>query len=179
MMTHFFMGMGYEGDHGHSQPWDDMKFREYPDRIVFRRSVPHGGAWPDIVGILQKMQMANYTPYGIFTWRDPRYMALSQVKGHHVANTDEGLDNIAKAVVYMDTAFQEIGWRPTPVRYEAFIANEHYRSALHGLFTTGVGETPFKVYNGNSKYVQDVDTLNAVKLQIIRTKCERSVTLGF
>ncbi len=177
MMTHFFMGGGYEGDHGHSQPWDDMDFRNYPDRIVFRRSAPHGGRWPDIVGIIQKMQMANYTPHAIFTWRDPRCMALSQVKAGHSGDTNEALDKIARAVVEIDTAFDEIGWRPLQIPYETFIANEPYRRALSGLFTF-MGQTPFKVYDGNSKY-EDMESLDAERLRKITAACERSTHLGF
>ena len=178
MITNYFVRGGYSGDHGHSQPWDDMDFRNYPDRIVFRRSVPHGGRWPDIVGILQKMQMANYTPYGIFTWRDPRCMALSQVKAGHSGDTNEALDKIAKAVVHIDTAFEEIGWRPTPVHYEAFVKNEHYRRALSGLFTF-VGSPTFEVYDGNNKYDAELESLDAERLRKVHAETERSTHLGF
>ena len=175
MMTQFFVQRGYEGDHGHSQPWDDMKFREYPDHIVFRRSMPHGSKWPDIVGIIGKMQAANYTVYPIFTWRDPRYMALSQVSASHVHTTDEGLKQIAQAVLHIDTAFGELGMRPVSIIYEQFISNESYRRAIHGLYAR-VDYTPFAVHNGNSKY--DMDKIIGSKLQKVIDAVARSERLG-
>ena len=177
MMTQFFIQRGYDGDFGHSQPWDHMRFRETPDQIVFRRSMPHGNKWPDLVGIVGKMQAANYTVYPIFTWRDPRFMALSQVNATHVHTEDEGLRKIAQAVVHIDTAFGELGMRPTTILYEHFITDESYRRAIHGLFTS-VGYTPFEVHDGNSKYVKWLDRISGEELQKVFDATKRSERLG-
>ena len=177
MMVQFFMQCGYEGNAGHSQPWDDMRFREYPDRLVFRRSMPHGNKWPDLVGIIGKMQAANYTVYPIYTWRDPRYMALSQVNASHKPTEDEALDSIALSVVHVDTAFEELGMRPTTILYEHFINNESYRRAISGLFTS-MGYTPFEVRDGNSKYVKWLDKISGAKLQKVIDATKRSKRLG-
>lgn len=176
MMTQFFVQCGYEGDHGHSQPWDDMKFREYPDWLVFRRSMPHGGKWTDIVGIIQKLEMANYTVHPIFTWRDPRYMALSQVKAGHSGDTDTALDRIARAVVHIDTAFAEVAIRPVTITYEQFVGNESYRRAIHGLFSSRDFGS-FGVHNANAKY-DPVEPLNTEKLLVITEKTRKAKTLG-
>ena len=179
MMTQFFIPRGYKGGGGHSQPWDDMRFRKYPDRIVFRRSMPHGGRWPDLVGIVNKMQAARYVVYPIFTWRDPRYMALSQVNASHVGNTAEALKNIALAVTHLDTAFIELGIRPVRVVYEEFISNESFREALHGLFTS-VDAAPFEVRNENSKYNKSLAKVSERGgLQTVYDSTARSRTLGF
>lgn len=178
MMTEFFVRAGYAGDYGHSQPWDNMDFRKYPDNIVFRQSIPHGGRWADIVGITQKMQMANYIPHIIFTWRDPRYMALSQVKAGHVTDVNEALTRIAKAVVHIDTALQDIAIRPITIIYERFVVNLTYQMAIHGLFSSKT-YVPMEFKNANIKYpVADIRALNQDKLDDIANKIKRAKFLG-
>lgn len=167
MMTEFFIRAGYEGEHGHAQPWDRLEFRKYPDNIVFRQSMPHGSEWADIVGIIQGMQMANYTPHGIVTWRDPRYMALSQVQAGHSANTDQALKKIKKAILHIDTAFDELGWRPTLIIYDKFVELPTYQKAIHGLHSQ-LAYDPMEFSNANQKYARsDLRGLNDKKLKKI------------
>lgn len=167
MITQFFIRAGYDGDHGHSQPWDNLEFRKYPDNIVFRQSVPHGGRWADIVGITQKMEMADYITYHVLTWRDPRYMALSQVKAGHVATTNEALSRIARAIEHIDSAFSEMGRSPITIVYEKFVSAPEYPKTIHGLFTHLKYEL-MSLKNANDKYTDsDVRSLNADKLHFV------------
>lgn len=174
MMTQFFIRAGYEGDHGHSQPWDNLVFRKYPDNIVFRQSMPHGNRWVDIVGIIQGMQKANYTPYGIVMWRDPRYMALSQVQAGHSANTVQALSKIRKAILHIDTAFDDLGWRPTLIIYEKFVEMPEYQKAIHGLHSQ-LDYDPMEFKNANQKYTRsDLRGLNDKNLKMIAEELGRA-----
>jgi len=178
MMTQFFIRAGYEGDNGHSQPWDNLEFRKYPDNIVFRQSIPHGGKWVDIVGITQKMQAANYTPYIILTWRDPRYTALSQVKAGHVTDKNEALTRIARAIVHIDTALEDIAIRPITIIYERFVVDHAYQMAIHGLFSAK-NYVPMSFNNANIKYsATDIRSLNQDKLDDIADKAKRAKSFG-
>jgi hypothetical protein len=177
MLTQFFTHAGFDGDHGHSQPWDDMEFRKYPEQIVFRRSIPHGGNWPSISNIVQKMRMADYSVHTVFTWRDPRYMALSQVNAKHVANVDQALDQILRAIKHLDDDFEYSDHHPICVRYEEFVTNAEFRKSLSGLFSR-VDTTTFGVRNANSKYT-DLERLNGQKLLEINTALEQAQSLGF
>jgi hypothetical protein len=171
------MSLGYEGDHGHGQPWDSQEFRTYPDKIVFRQSVPHGGRWPDIVGVVQKLQQANYTVHPVFTWRDPVCMAHSQKAASHVNDKNEALDNIARAIVHCDTAYAELDWTPLVVKYENFVASEGFRRSLHELFSS-IYFTQFGVYDANNKW-RGLEPLNEGKLAAITKELDNALYIRF
>jgi len=71
MMTEFCIRGGYFGDSKHAQRLDNLKFASAPDRIVFRRSLPHSRKWPNLLDIHSRLEKANYTTiHYVFTFRE-------------------------------------------------------------------------------------------------------------
>lgn len=81
MMTEIFVKGGCFGDFTHDQKLDngdESNFKK--DLIVWRRSYPHGGQWPDLEFMYNYLKGRHYKVYVVVMTRDMHAMALSQVK---------------------------------------------------------------------------------------------------
>jgi len=151
MITEFCIRAGFFGDSGHGQRLDHLKFDAAPDRIVFRRSLPHAGAWPDLLDIHSRLEKANYTNiHYIFVFRDPRYNVLAQLRVGHVREAKQGYENILRALNDSWEAFQILDVEPLVVVYEQWVESEELRDVIAAVLGVETPEMDF--YNANDKY---------------------------
>lgn len=148
MLTEAFIKSGCYGDSTIDQRMDDMNFSE--SLIVFRRSLPHGGIWPNIHQIINTMQQAGYRVYPVIILRDKSYTIKSQVKNQHVANETEAAENINYAVEYAYRSFAAVGLNPAVVLYEMFVKYPEVRALL--FKSMGLMPPLMEFIDGNLQY---------------------------
>jgi len=148
MLTEAFIKSGCYGDCGIDQKMDDMNFSE--SLIVFRRSLPHGGIWPNLRYIIEKMKNAGYRIHPIMILRDKFYTVKSQVKNQHVANEIEAKDNIRFAIEYAYRNLAAVGLTPTVVLYEIFVKYPEVRELIFKSF--GLMPPIMEFHDGNLQY---------------------------
>lgn len=153
MMTEFIIRSGAFGEHTHDQDLGSRDFKDRPDRIVFRRSLPHGGTWSNLRELAGKMEKADYTVIPIAIFRDRYSTARSQVFRGHV-------ETIEKAIENMDQAAAIIAWhlrdyhRIVIISYERFVTNSLYRE----LVAERIGILPpidMTFWDANKKYYDE------------------------
>src|SRR5258708_1012665 len=83
MVTDALIKAGVVGQSGHTHEMDDLDFFGRPDQIVLRRSVPHGGLWPDLSRIVRRMTEAGYVVSPVVTYRDKDFCVRSQLRVGH------------------------------------------------------------------------------------------------
>lgn len=152
MLTKAFCNLGIYGDSGHSQRMDNLNFSQTPASLVIRRSIPHGGGWPQIAGIVNKLSQAGYqsiTP--ILILRNMGVVARSQVQRGHVKSESEARVNITRAVNLVYTELASVGKLPTVVVYEAFVNHITVRKAF--FQSLGLREPVMEYYDANVKYM--------------------------
>lgn len=148
MLTEAFIKSGCYGDSTIDQRMDDMNFSE--SLIVFRRSLPHGGIWPNISYIVDTMKQAGYRIHPIMILRDKSYTIKSQVKNQHVANEIEAADNIRFAVEYAYRNLAALGLNPAVVLYEIFVKYPEVREML--FRSLGLMPPLMEFHDGNLQY---------------------------
>lgn len=106
VLTRVFLQAGYEGDDGHVQRWDS----ELPDRprIVWRRSAPHGGSWPDIRAMVGRLRSAGYSVFACVTSRDWAATIRSQLAAGHVATAEAALANLRHAYAMLPESLERL-----------------------------------------------------------------------
>lgn len=80
MLTAAFIAAGCKGSAGHRQAWDTEPFPEPQGDIVFRRSLPHGGEWPDLHEIADRLQESGYEVVPLFAYRKTDYLVAHQLR---------------------------------------------------------------------------------------------------
>lgn len=154
MMTRYFIAAGFDGEGGHSQKFDNLNFMGREPHIVFRRSIPHGGSWPDIEAIYHSLTHGAYKIYPIFTWRDPSFMAISQVKAGHTHSKTSALERITRALREADMHYENLGITPRTIIYEDWISRPELRQDVCKWI--GVNEPQFEIFDANKKYSPDM-----------------------
>ena len=99
MLTGMLVAAGCSGDAGDAQRWDSRPPRaaEHPV-IVWRRSVPHGGEWPDLTGMCGELRAAGYGRLRMLvTVRDRFCLERSQPKRGHVHSAEAARANIERS----------------------------------------------------------------------------------
>ena len=139
---------GAEGSYTDGQPFDDLNFAGRSDKIVFRRSVPHGAIWYDLEALYAKLGAAGYAVEVVATDRDKTYMAPSQVKHGHVRSIAESLENIHRARKQIDEFIQ--GKPNVQVQYENFVNDESYRHVIYAAL--GIDAPEMEFFDGNKRY---------------------------
>ena len=142
------LATGGMGDDTHFQRLDAMDLRGAPDTIVFRRSIPHAGAWVDISEIIKKLEVHGYHVQVITIDRDTEYMAKSQVKNWHAESEKMAVQKINYARGHIEKHIS--GRTPARLQYEYFVTDPSYRK----LFFDGLDliEPDMEYYDGNAKY---------------------------
>lgn len=146
MLTECFVRSGYFGDFTHGQRLDSLEFEDKPDKIVFRRSLPHGNIWPDLSKITSKMQSADYIVTPIITDRDDEWMSTSQVVTGHCRSLQRSRDRIRKARQLIGETFGPV----EIIRYDCFAKSNEYRGRCFDRWRIDPKEITFK--DGNEKY---------------------------
>lgn len=158
MLTQAFIEAGCRGSAEHRQPMDDLDFR-YPDEqpIVFHRSLPHGGKWPDLREIADRMAECGYDIVPIFSYRKTDYLVAHQLRtdreheGEPVpAYADHPEDVQMHLRLAMNQAYGLAAWVNHPlvvVPYEAFVESE--MAQLQFFEVLGLPLPKMAFYNAN------------------------------
>jgi hypothetical protein len=150
MMTQAFISVGAYGDGGHWQKLD-KGFIGAPDKIVFRRSLPHGKNWTQIHKFINRMKQAEYQIINpILIVRDKEVTAKSQIKNKHVKTIEQGYENITKAIDHVYRELALVGMTPTVIHYEPFVNRPGVRR--HFFRSLGLENPKMDFYNANDKY---------------------------
>jgi len=121
-----FVGESLQGapkfmhEHGQYDDFDLFK-KEQPEKVIFRRSVPHDYEWVDICAIVNFFKEASYFVSCIVTLRDWNCMATSQVNANHVRTVYEAKANIRKSYFHIFNGLNKAGIEYVPLSYESLI----------------------------------------------------------
>ena len=151
MITKAFVTLGIYGDFRHKQRMDDLDFSKTPDKIVLRRSLPHGEDWPSIADTINLMKQAGYmivTP--ILILRDKDMTVKSQIRHSHAKNTAESRANIEYAIDHAHRELGSIGLVPLMINYEPFVKYDTVRKNFFKHL--GLPEPTMAFFDANEKY---------------------------
>ena len=154
MLTRAFVSVGVFGDDGEVQRLDDMQFEGRPERIVFRRSIPHDGEWPPVGDLCREMAAAGFDVWPVVILRDREITARSQVKAGHSRSVEEARQKVDKAVILIYAELACVESQPVmQVAYESFVAHERVRVDIFASLGLS-GPVGMEFYNGNEKYLR-------------------------
>lgn len=158
LLTKLLVGAGCAGDDGHEQRWD----RSVPAAaqlasaagLVWRRSLPHAGQWPDLLGMIANLRLCGWRVHALILSRDWRAMSAAQVTTGHVATGAAALAHIRQAYhqIMHDLALADMEVYEI-VNYEALVL--HPRPVIMGLLARqGLALTTDlpPIYDGNAKH---------------------------
>jgi len=154
LLTRLLVRMGCIGSGEHEQALDQGLPKADGTPVVWRRSYPHRGEWPDLGAMVKKAKAAKYEPVALVIVRDHEATARSQVAAPHVESYGLALANIAEAQgrVLDDVRAAKLDWRL--VTYEGLIARPHGTLAWIGDW---LGLPPVlgeALTDGNAKYLE-------------------------
>lgn len=156
MLTKAFCTLGIYGDFKHKQRMDDLDFSKTPDKIVIRRSLPHGDAWPAIADLIKIMKQAGYgVIVPLLIYRDKDATVKSQLRHQHAKAIPEAKANIQFSIDHTLRELAEVNLWPIVVPYEPFVKYEQVREAFFRQLGLPVPIMVF--YDANEKYVSEGD----------------------
>ncbi len=154
-VTEAFIAAGCDGESGHHQRFDTT-FHGAADIIVWRRSFPHGGYWPNIFLMKQTLSLHEYYDVTmIITLRDYYSMIESQIKAGHITDREQGEQNIHSAYARI---FAESRRLQLPIRLAVYDAYVHNPKTLERLLQSChlTLQKPLSIYDANAKYSGDL-----------------------
>lgn len=151
MLAKAFCTIGIYGDFKHKQRMDNLDFSKTPDRIMLRRSMPHGDNWPAIADTIGLMKEAGYHNINvILIYRDKDCTVKSQIRHSHASEDPEARTNIEFAIDYAYKQLSSIGILPYIICYEPFVKYEEVRKTFFNFFGLPVPLMAF--HDANQKY---------------------------
>lgn len=156
LMTKLLIAAGCEGDDGNEQRWDEGL--PQGDQVVWRRSLPHGGVWPDLDEVLWGLNGRGYQVLFLVMSRDWHAMGDSQVQAGHVSDMETALKHIRDAYSRICATLTITGYPFEIVNYETLVrpGGEAVARLMERLGLTIV--RPVDIYDGNAKYYKYVRT---------------------
>jgi hypothetical protein len=115
LVTRLFVESGCWGDYGHEQRLD--AYVEGRSRwpvpsgekaVVFRRSVPHGGGWPDLAEIQEKFVARHYDPFWVVTVRDWYCTIHSAAVNRHKPSVSQARKSLLREWAYIGKHLEEL-----------------------------------------------------------------------
>lgn len=154
LMTRILINAGCYGNEHHDQTLDN-KIPEHESLIVWRRSVPHRKKWPDLVGMVEKLEEFGFEITVFIMSRDWYSMARSQVNAPHVENATKAYENISNAYEYIFAAMTAMKYEL--VNYEALTQNSQVIESLLTRHNLPHPTRSMYIYDGNAKYYEAVN----------------------
>lgn len=153
LLTHCFIAAGCDGDDTHEQRFDDAL--PPPARpIVWRRSVPYWGSWPDIRGRLLELAKAGYAPRAVVITRDWHATARSQVRAGHARDAELAEARMRRAMRHIHQHLASANVLYCWVSYEGLVQRPlqtlAWLMSRHGLPVPDVD-----IYDANAKYYEE------------------------
>lgn len=158
LMTRVLMHWGCHGEGGHGQMldsdvwWRHDPFMTFPPKIVWRRSLPHGGVWPDFTQMLRRLEDRGYEPHFVITIRSKTPMVRSQVQAGHVRHTGVGEFKVLQALSLITNFVIAHEVPYSMVTYEGLIHQPLLAKAL--AQELGLKYRPFKFADANAKHLR-------------------------
>ncbi len=150
MITKAFVTAGCYGDFKHKQRLDNLKFNDTPDRIVIRRSLPHGTKWPAIADLITLMNRSGYQVTPILILRDKDATAASQLRHAHERDGTEAKTNIAFSIDYTYKELIKVSTLPLVICYEPFVRYPEVREMFFKSLDLPMPKMEF--FDANEKY---------------------------
>lgn len=149
-LTRCFIKAGCAGQYTHEQAFDkELPLPEHP--IVWRRSVPYWGEWPDIAHCLFRLTRIGYIPHAVVITRDWYATACSQVANKHALDVELAERQMQRAMRYIYSNLMEAGVDFTWVTYEGLV--QRPKATLEWLMERfGLPVPDIEVHDGNAKY---------------------------
>lgn len=153
LMTRLLIQAGCRGQDEHEQAFDD-ELPEATEPIVWRRSIPHGHFWPNLLSMITVMQTMKYEPKIVVTTRDWFAMSHSQLEAQHVKSIEEALKRIKMAYRHI---FEYLLDMPTIdyiiSSYESLVLQEGaFQNITDFLCLRHVPFEELHVFDGNKQY---------------------------
>ena len=148
-VTRTLIDGGCHGTDEHEQPLDQT-FDGAGDLIVWRRSLPHAGDWPDLNELADRLQLLGYEARVIVIVRDHYSAVRSQVSQIHAATTEEAERRIPEA---LRRIFEFITRRELPARLFTYEGLVHQPEAFQLAMQEWGMEVNPKPFDANRKYI--------------------------
>lgn len=152
LVTRLLIRGGCVGDASHAQPFDRGIVPGHP-ALVWRRSFPHDGQWPDVTDLVRRVEVARYTAFAVVTVRERLAAVRAQVKARLVPDERAGDAHLLSAYKRIFAGLARLGVPFIVVPYEALVlhpdAAQRALLARLGLLETGEAEP---IYDGNAKH---------------------------
>lgn len=154
--TEVLISLGCAGSAQHDQPFDKViPSAESGRPIVWRRSFPHAGTWPEPTKIIKTVKSKGYTPYIVVTVRDLACTCRSQVSVGHVETIEQARENIIRAysIIY-PVAFLLFPTRTSVFSFDGITcAGVPALKSFVGTLPVGMqGEASVEIKRANEKY---------------------------
>lgn len=141
-----FIKAGCAGDGWHKQRFDGEDPTE--PVVVYRRSYPHGGEWPDLAPIVARFEGLGYEVRVVVIVRSMQYTARSRRDRHGVK---DAMRRVQRAFATIGAQLQEVERPFVWITYEELVHRP--ASTLGWLFGWAGLKTPkIKIKDGNAKY---------------------------
>lgn len=146
-LTRLFLRAGCEGD-----PWHEQRLDHHDpdtDLIVFRRSYPHAGQWPDLPAIVERFKGLGFEVRLIVIVRSLQFTLAS--RRQHAGGDLRG--RAVEAFCKIGEQWEESGTLGVWITYESLV--KYPKNTVHWLFDwCGLPiPTGIKIKDGNVKYV--------------------------
>lgn len=151
VVTRLLIAAGYAGDDGHTQRWDAELPTDEP-LVVWRRSLPHGGQWPDVDRLVRQLVERGYDVTACVTSRDWAATVRSQIAAGHSATPAGALWQLRRAYITVASALHAADVPFVVASYESL--SQHPEAAAELLLQLGVTPpaTLPTFFDGNAKH---------------------------
>lgn len=155
LLTSLLVQAGCKGCGHTSQPFDGPGFslalpKDLPKKLVYFRSLPHGGVWIDLAADIGKLRSAGYNVSVLVTCRDQRAQELSQQQTHE-RTASEYRANYRKAYLHAFSAIIATEAEYLMVPYSS-LGRQSYRNWLCGQLGLPTGMMTLPFLDGDQKY---------------------------
>lgn len=157
LVTRIVIAAGYAGNSDHVQYYDWQPPKE--DQIVWRRSLPHGNAWPDLGSSVRELRRDGYEVRAVLTNRLDEPMQQAQ-RRDHVTDIRVAKQHIARARIILAQLDDPQGpaMPILRVQYEELVADSE--GEINAILQFVDGDLSqiahiaraVRVYDGNAQY---------------------------
>jgi len=155
LFTEILIGAGCNGDAVNEQRWDEkLPVFGIDDPVVWRRSVPHGEKYPDIVSMVEELRDVGCQVFAYVTTRDWPSMLSSRVNAG-IINRETSLQRAQWAYLHIFAELKGLRVPFAMVSYEGVTEyGEKYIKKMLEIFELEIGVLP-DIYSGNDKYYEN------------------------
>lgn len=151
LLAEALVSAGCFEDPRHRQYMDDYEFEKCPDLLMFRRSLPHRGEWPDVDEIYDQMYRANISVKMLLIFRD-WYCTARSVHRRDPNRTIPKIEENMQAALDIMGKFAYM--LTTYISYESFCLYPEFRRWLF-VERLGLKEPTIEIKYANEKYYGD------------------------